>query len=66
MKIIDVKAVYPNHYHATNSWRTHFWQIVVRIETECGIVGWGYGGGGVAAGSTASSRCFKTFVLKCS
>lgn len=49
MKIIDVKAVYPNHYHATNSWRTHFWQIVVRIETDCGIVGWGYGGGGVAA-----------------
>ncbi|MEE3235083.1 MAG: mandelate racemase/muconate lactonizing enzyme family protein [Candidatus Latescibacterota bacterium] len=49
MRLVDVKAVYPNYNHATKTWRTHFWQIVVRVETDCGVIGWGYGGGGVAA-----------------
>jgi len=48
MKIIDVKAVYPNYLHVKPSWRTHFWQIVVRIDTDAGVSGWGYGGGGLA------------------
>ena len=49
MKITDVKAVYPNYHHVVPSWRTHLWQIVVRIDTDAGITGYGYGGGGVAA-----------------
>ena len=49
MKITEVKAVYPTYKNIAASWRTHFWQIVVRIETDQGITGLGYGGGGVAA-----------------
>ena len=49
MKITEVKAVYPKYRHLAPSWRTHFWQIVVRVDTDAGITGYGYGGGGVAA-----------------
>ena len=49
MKITDVKAVYPDYQHVPASWRTHFWQIVVRVESDAGVTGYGYGGGGVAA-----------------
>ncbi|MCH7624867.1 MAG: hypothetical protein IIC83_02985 [Chloroflexi bacterium] len=49
MRITDVRAVYPNYRHVVPSWRTHFWQIVVRVETDAGVVGLGYGGGGVAS-----------------
>ena len=48
MKITDVKAVYPKYKHLAPSWRTHFWQIVVRVDTDTGVTGYGYGGGGVA------------------
>ena len=41
MKITEVKAVYPNYRNVAPSWRTHFWQIVVRVETDQGIVGVG-------------------------
>ena len=49
MKITSVRAVYPKYKHTVPSWRTHLWQIVVRIETDTGQIGWGYGGGGKAA-----------------
>jgi len=49
MKITSVQAVYPNYQHTPASWRTHLWQIVVRIETSTGQTGWGFGGGGKAA-----------------
>ncbi|MBP39372.1 MAG: enolase C-terminal domain-like protein [Dehalococcoidia bacterium] len=49
MKITSVSAVYPNYKHTVPSWRTHLWQIVVRVETDVGQTGWGYGGGGKAA-----------------
>ncbi len=49
MKIANVQAVYPRYRHVPPSWRTHFWQIVVRVETDTGVVGLGYGGGGIAA-----------------
>ena len=49
MKITGVEAVYPNYQHVVPSWRTHFWQIVVRVETDTGVTGFGYGGGGAAA-----------------
>ena len=43
MKITDVKAVYPKYHHVVPSWRTHFWQIVVKIDTDTGVSGFGYG-----------------------
>lgn len=49
MKIKSVSAVYPNYRHTAPSWRTHLWQIVVRVETDTGQTGWGFGGGGKAA-----------------
>ena len=49
MKITDVKAVYPRYKHVVSSWRTRLWQIVVRVESDTGVVGYGYGGGGLAA-----------------
>ncbi len=49
MKINSVTAVYPSYKNIVSSWRTHFWQIVVKIETDKGLVGYGYGGGGLAA-----------------
>ena len=62
MKITDVKAVYPNYQHVVPSWRTHFWQIVVRIETDTGITGLGYGGGGVASVEVVN-RHFRELLL---
>ena len=49
MKITDVKAIYPKYEHVASSWRTRLWQIVVRVESDTGVVGYGYGGGGLAA-----------------
>ena len=46
MKITDAKAVFPNYKHVVPSWRTNFWQIVVRVESDSGVVESGYGGGG--------------------
>ena len=47
MKITDVKAFYPRWQHlAKGAWQSHFWQIVVRVESDAGVVGLGYGGGG--------------------
>ena len=53
MQITGLTAVYPNYKHVAPSWRTHLWQIVVRVEATAGdgagVVGYGYGGGGKAA-----------------
>ena len=62
MKITEIKAVYPNYRHVAPSWRTHFWQIVVRIETDGGVTGYGYGGGGVAAVEVVN-RHFRELLL---
>jgi len=62
MKITEVKAVYPNYKNVVPSWRTHFWQIVVRIETDQGVVGVGYGGGGVA-GVEVVNKHFRELLL---
>jgi len=48
MKITNVQAVYPKYKHVVPSWRTQFWQIVVRVETDADVTGLGYGGGGMA------------------
>ncbi len=47
MRITEVNAIYPKYQHLAPSWRTHFWQIVVRVDTDAGVTGYGYGGGGV-------------------
>ena len=49
MKITDIRAVYPNYRQPLGGWRPYLWQIVVRVETDAGVSGYGYGGGGVAA-----------------
>ena len=49
LKITEVKAIYPRYRVLPSAWRQHFWQIAVRIDTDAGVSGWGYGGGGVAA-----------------
>ena len=49
MKIQSVKAIYPNYQNIVSSWRTHLWQIVVEVRTDAGVVGYGYGGGGLAS-----------------
>ena len=49
MKITSVKAVYPSYKNVAPSWRTHFWQIIVKVETDIGLEGYGYGGGGRAS-----------------
>ncbi len=49
MKIRSVSALYPRYRNVVKSWRTNLWQIVVRVETDTGVTGYGYGGGGRAA-----------------
>ena len=35
MKITDVKAIYPKwRNRAQGAWQSHFWQIVVRVESD--------------------------------
>lgn len=62
MKITNVKAVYPNYKNVPASWRTYFWQIVVHIETDTGVVGLGYGGGGLGAVEVVN-RHFKELLV---
>ncbi len=49
MRIESIKAVYPKYQNVASSWRTHLWQIVVEVRTDVGVVGYGYGGGGLAS-----------------
>ena len=49
MKITEVQSMYPRYRVAPAAWRRHFWQMVVRVDTDVGISGWGAGGGGIAA-----------------
>jgi L-alanine-DL-glutamate epimerase-like enolase superfamily enzyme len=62
MKITNVKAVFPNYQHVVPSWRTNFWQIVVRVESDSGVVGYGYGGGGIASVEIVN-RHFKEYLV---
>ena len=49
MKITKLEAVYPKYNYLPPSWRTKLWQIVVRVETDLGVIGLGCGGGGKSA-----------------
>ena len=57
MRITDVKAVYPNWTpRPGGAWQSYFWQIVVRVETDTGAWGLGYGGGGPPACQVVNSH----------
>ncbi len=64
MKIVNITAVYPNYRNVVPSWRTHLWQIVVRVDTDVGISGYGYGGGGRAAVEVVNGHLSELIVDK--
>ena len=48
MKITDVRASQPIGEKSPQDWRTSLGQILIAIDTDCGITGYGVGGGGLA------------------
>ena len=47
MRITEVKACYPKWSRQPGKiWQNCFWQIAVRVDTDIGVSGYGYGGGG--------------------
>ncbi len=48
MKITNVRAVQPPTPGSPEDWRTWLGQILVRVDTDAGVVGYGVGGGGAA------------------
>ena len=53
MKVTEVRAAYPKwrQVRPADAWQAHFWQIAVRVVTDVGVVGHGYGGGGQPGGA---------------
>ena len=51
MRVTEVRAAYPKwrRLPPADAWQAHFWQIAVRVVTDVGVVGHGYGGGGQPA-----------------
>ena len=64
MKITDVRAAYPKWRFSgvPGRWQSHFWQIVVRVESDAGVVGLGFGGGGVPAAEVVN-RHFRELLV---
>ena len=48
MHVTDIRAFQPPTPGSPNDWRTQLGQIVVDVETDCGLKGIGVGGGGTA------------------
>ena len=48
MKITDIRACQPQTPDAPPDWRTSMGQILVAVDTDAGLVGYGVGGGGAA------------------
>tara|TARA_R110002095_G_scaffold121984_3_gene106032 strand:- start:2620 stop:3651 length:1032 start_codon:yes stop_codon:yes gene_type:complete len=48
MKITDVRALQPIGENSPPDWRTSLGQILVAVDTDCGITGYGVGGGGLS------------------
>lgn len=48
MKITNVRAVQPLSPGSPPDWRTSLGQILVAVDTDCGLTGHGVGGGGLA------------------
>lgn len=54
MRITDVRAVQPASPGCPPDWRTVFGQILVAIDTDAGLTGYGVGGGGLAGVHTVT------------
>ena len=50
------------YQHIPSSWRSSLWQVVVKIETDMGICGYGCGGGGLASTAIIKSH-FKELLI---
>ena len=48
MQITDVRAIQPAGKNSPPDWRTSLGQILVAIDTDAGLTGYGVGGGGLA------------------
>jgi L-rhamnonate dehydratase len=48
MRITNVRAVQPIAPNSPPDWRTSFGQILVAVDTDAGLTGYGVGGGGLA------------------
>ncbi len=48
MKITDVRAMQPIAANSPPDWRTSLGQILVAVDTDAGLTGYGVGGGGLA------------------
>lgn len=48
MRIVDVRAVQPVAPNSPPDWRTSLGQILVAVDTDRGLTGYGVGGGGLA------------------
>jgi L-rhamnonate dehydratase len=48
MKITDIRAVQPIAANSPPDWRTSLGQILVAVDTDAGLTGYGVGGGGLA------------------
>ena len=48
MKITEIRAANPPTPGSPPDWRTSLGQILVAVETDVGLVGYGVGGGGAA------------------
>lgn len=62
MRITNVRAVQPDSPGAPPDWRTIVGQILVAVDTDVGITGYGVGGGG-AAGIDLVRRILRDVVL---
>src|SRR5437764_11079742 len=49
MKITNVRSIQPVSRGAPPDWRTSLGQILVAVDTDAGLTGYGVGGGGLAA-----------------
>ena len=62
MEIVNVRAVQPNTPGSPQDWRTQLGQILVRIDTDDGLSGYGVGGGGLA-GVHVVETVLRTFLV---
>ena len=58
MRVTALEATYPrwSRFASAGAWQAHLWQIVVRIDTDAGVSGYGYGGGGPAGVAVVNSH----------
>ena len=58
MRVTALEAAYPrwSSFADPGAWQGHLWQIVVRVETDVGVSGYGYGGGGPAGLAVVKSH----------